>query len=210
MAILMTNSGVIPRLWACCFTSPRTLCTLAPTNHSQLVKLLASTIIQRRVMHRQSRQSFVIFTARLTRAPAIVTPTGDLSIDCYVHADVAGGRHGRDPDYTATSAKSRTGYIITLSGCPMLWRSQQLQTEISLSTLEAEYSALSTSMRTLLPLCLILTEAVTALRLPRNSNQPFAVASLKITMEPFFLQPSSGSPIGQSTFSLNGISLGAM
>ena len=94
----------------------------------------------------------------------IVTPTGDLSIDCYVDADFA-GLHGRDPHHVPSSAKSRTGYIIKLGGCPILWKSQ-LQTEISLSTLESEYSALSASMRTLLPLRSLLTEVVSALRLP--------------------------------------------
>ena len=62
----------------------------------------------------------------------IVKPTGNLNIDCYVDADFA-GLHGRDPDRSPSSAKSRTGYIITLGGCPILWKSH-LQSEISLST----------------------------------------------------------------------------
>ena len=94
----------------------------------------------------------------------IVKPTGDLAIDCYVDADFA-GLHGRDPDYSPSSAKSRTGYIITMGGCPILWKSH-LQTEISLSTLEAEYSALSSSMRTLLPFRTMLLEVVSGLSLP--------------------------------------------
>ncbi len=46
--------------------------------------------------------------------------------------------------------KSRTGYILLLGGCPLTWASR-LQTEIALSTVEAEYIALSTAMRDLLP-----------------------------------------------------------
>ena len=42
--------------------------------------------------------------------------------------------------------KSRTGYIMTLGGCPFHWVSK-LQTEISLSTLESEYIDLSQDMR---------------------------------------------------------------
>jgi hypothetical protein len=57
----------------------------------------------------------------------------------------------RDPDSEASSARSRTGYIIKLGTCPLVWKSQ-LQTEISLSTLEAEYAALSYALKTLLPL----------------------------------------------------------
>ena len=47
--------------------------------------------------------------------------------------------------------KSRTGFIIFMSECPILWISR-LQTEIATSTMEAEYIALSTAMRDLLPL----------------------------------------------------------
>ena len=41
--------------------------------------------------------------------------------------------------------------MILLAGCPLLWRSC-LQTETSVSTMMAEYVALSTAMRDLLPL----------------------------------------------------------
>ena len=110
-------------------------------------------------------KTIVRYLHRTSGKGTIVTPTGDLSTDCYVVADFA-GIHGRDPDYVPSSAKSRTGYIIKLGGCPILWKSQ-VQTEISLSTLESEYSTLSASMRTLLPLCSLLAEeVVSALRLP--------------------------------------------
>ena len=98
----------------------------------------------------------------------IVKPiTGNLDLDCYVDADFA-GLHGRDPDRSPSSAKSRTGHIITLGGCPIvLWKSH-LQSEISLSTLEAEYSALSSAMRTLLPLRSMLQEIVSGVKLPNT------------------------------------------
>ena len=71
----------------------------------------------------------------------------------------------RDPSSEPSSAKSRTGYIITLADCPLIWKSQ-LQSEVSLSTLEAEYSALSQSMRTLLPMRELLLEVSSSIRLP--------------------------------------------
>jgi hypothetical protein len=43
------------------------------------------------------------------------------------------------------------GYIITYAGCPMHW-SSKMQTEIALSTTEAEYVALSQAMREVLPI----------------------------------------------------------
>ena len=44
--------------------------------------------------------------------------------------------------------KSRTGVLLTFGNVPILWASK-LQTEIALSTLEAEYIALSQGMRDL-------------------------------------------------------------
>jgi hypothetical protein len=49
-----------------------------------------------------------------------------------------------------------------LANCPLVWKSQ-LQSEISMSTLEAEYSALSYSLKTLLPLRRLLIEVVSTL-----------------------------------------------
>ena len=50
-----------------------------------------------------------------------------------------------------SSALSRTGFVILYSGCPVLWHSK-LQTEVALSTCEAEYIALSQCARVLIPL----------------------------------------------------------
>ena len=52
---------------------------------------------------------------------------------------------------TPSTAKSRYGYIITFAGCPILWASR-LQTIIALSSTEAEYIALSESLRDFIPL----------------------------------------------------------
>ena len=115
--------------------------------------------------HASAIKTIIRYLKRMEDKGTIVAPTGTLALDCYVDADVA-GLHGSDPDYSASSAKSRTGYIIMLEGCPILWKSQ-LQTEISLSTLESEYSTLSSaSIRTLLPLRSLLGEIVKELKLP--------------------------------------------
>jgi hypothetical protein len=42
-------------------------------------------------------------------------------------------------------ARSRTGYVILYASCPIIWVSQ-LQTEISLSSTEAENFAISTAI----------------------------------------------------------------
>ena len=52
---------------------------------------------------------------------------------------------------------SRTGYIIKFANCPIVWVSK-IQTEIYLSTTEAEYISLSQSMRYFIPLRHIMLE----------------------------------------------------
>ena len=55
------------------------------------------------------------------------------------------------------SAKSRTEYIITYAGCPIVWESK-LQTLVALSTTEAECIALSTSLREVVAVMNLVTE----------------------------------------------------
>ena len=50
----------------------------------------------------------------------------------------------------ASPAKSRSGYVIIFAGCPIAWRSK-LQTQVTLSTTEGEYIALSTAMKEVIP-----------------------------------------------------------
>jgi hypothetical protein len=96
----------------------------------------------------------------------IVTPTGKLDIKLFVDADFA-GLYKREPDNDRNSARSRTGYILILGGFPLVWKSH-LQTEISLSTLEAEYSALSSSIRALIPIRELLFEIAGTIALPQE------------------------------------------
>ena len=116
--------------------------------------------------HASAVKSIVRYLNRTSDKGMIIKPTGDLAMDCYVDADFA-GLHGRDPERSPSSAKSRTGYIITLGGCPIIWKSH-LQSEVTLSTLEAEYSALSSAMRTLLPLRAMLVEIIDGVNLPHT------------------------------------------
>ena len=76
--------------------------------------------------------------------------TDKLNLDLYVDADYAGLWTYED-DQDPICVKSRTGYVITLGGCPIHWVSK-LQTEIALSTTEAEYIALAQGMREFIPI----------------------------------------------------------
>ena len=92
-----------------------------------------------------------------------------LELDCYVDADFA-GLYNVEAHDDPVCVKSRTGYVLTLGSCPLLWVSK-LQTEITLSTTEAEYVALSQSMRDLLPMRAKLQDVLTHLNIgPKDSK----------------------------------------
>eukprot|EP00956_Cyclotella_meneghiniana_P018181 scaffold30080_cov40-Cyclotella_meneghiniana.AAC.1 len=67
----------------------------------------------------------------------ILNPSKHLHVDCYPDADFA-GLYGHEDKQDPHCVRSRTGYVILLANCPILWKSK-LQTEIALSTMEAEY-----------------------------------------------------------------------
>jgi hypothetical protein len=83
-------------------------------------------------------------------------PDKGMKLDCYVDADFA-GLWGAEDSQSPLSVKSRTGYMLTLGNCPLVWVSK-LQSLIALSTLESEYIALSQSMREVLPMRELLSE----------------------------------------------------
>ena len=87
-----------------------------------------------------------------------------LTLDLFVDADFC-GLFKVEPDVDSNSVRSRSGFIVKLAGCPLTWRSS-LQTSIACSTLEAEYTALSDSLKTLIPLKRLLIEACAEVDLP--------------------------------------------
>jgi len=89
----------------------------------------------------------------------ILKPHPNFKIDCYVDADFA-GLWGNEDDKDPVSVKSRSGFIITFMNCSIFW-SSKLQTQIALSTMEAEYISLSSSMRELIAIREVLKEIFT-------------------------------------------------
>ena len=100
--------------------------------------------------HATAVKTIIRYLAGSKNEGTIFKPPKKLFLDCFVDADYA-GLYNRDPPEEPTSAKSRTGYIISIAGCYLLCKSQ-LQSTIALSTSEAEYGALSQAMRVLLPI----------------------------------------------------------
>jgi len=89
-------------------------------------------------------------------------------LNCYMDADFAGLYSKEDPK-DPTSVQSRTGYVITLGDNPVIWHSK-LQTEIALSTMSAEYIALSAAMCSLIHLQNIHHEVVKMFQLLWNKE----------------------------------------
>jgi hypothetical protein len=60
----------------------------------------------------------------------------EIKIDCYVDANFA-GLWGYEHEQDQTSVKSRTGYVIFIQGCPIVWKSK-IQGDVATSTMESK------------------------------------------------------------------------
>lgn len=86
----------------------------------------------------------------------ILKPDKSKGFDVFVDADFCGAwdpTESEDPD----TVRSRSGYCITYAGCPIYW-SSKLQTEITMSSTESEYIALSESLRSVIPMMRMVKE----------------------------------------------------
>ena len=104
----------------------------------------------------------------------ILKPSHDSSsfqMDVYVDAAFAcgwGSEEGTNPD----SVKSRTGYIIEIANCPVLWVSK-LQSTIATSTMESEYTALSMALRAAIPLLAVVSSVTKGLNYLKHQQLTF-------------------------------------
>ena len=76
--------------------------------------------------------------------------TDSFQMDVYVNSNFL-GLYGMEPRTDPDNVKNRTGYVILLNDCPIVWKSV-LSQDFALSTMMAKYYALSTAMREVLPL----------------------------------------------------------
>lgn len=91
------------------------------------------------------------------------------SFEVWVDADFCGLWNRETAIDDPSTSKSRTGYVITYAGCPIIWASQ-LQTEIAQSTTESEYIALSTALRQTIPLMRLIAELKTTMKLELDTT----------------------------------------
>ncbi len=86
----------------------------------------------------------------------IYAPDPKRGLEVWVDADFAGGWNPNEAG-DADNVYSRTGFVTHYAGCPVYWQSK-LQTEIALSTAEAEYIAMSQALRETIPLATLMRE----------------------------------------------------
>lgn len=104
----------------------------------------------------------------LTFTPSSVD---SFKMDVYVDSDFM-GLYGKEARTDPTNVKSRTGFVVCINDCPIIW-SSKLQETIALSTMMAEYYALSTAMREVLPLRALVKTIAKGLQLPEECLSTF-------------------------------------
>jgi hypothetical protein len=135
------------------------LCTNTRPDISFSVSQVALYLKEPRQSHATAVKTIIRYLKRTSDKGMHVHFTGKLDLVDYVDADFAGlFGHEQDPR-NPNSARSRCGYGILLGGVPLFWKSV-LMTAICLSTLEAEYQALSLSLKPIIALRALIQELV--------------------------------------------------
>jgi hypothetical protein len=86
-----------------------------------------------------------------------ILPDENKGVELHADADFAGNWDPSLAGEDIDTARSRHGYVLSFAGVPILWKSQ-LQTEIALSSTEAEVIGLSAAFRTAIPIVNMLGE----------------------------------------------------
>ena len=93
-----------------------------------------------------------------TRDKSLIIRPHDLwQFDCWVDADFIDNWRKCDAHVDPMTSKSRSGWLLRFAGAPITWASK-MQTITAMSTTEAEYIALSTSLREVIPMMGMLQE----------------------------------------------------
>jgi hypothetical protein len=106
----------------------------------------------------------------------ILRPDVSKSFEVHVDCDFAGNWVKEDAMEDPSTAKSRTGYVISYGGCPIIWASK-LQTEVVLSSTESEYVGLLESLRVTIMMMNLLNE-LKAFGIPITKTTPTVFCKL--------------------------------
>ncbi|KAL7477153.1 hypothetical protein ACHAW6_002967, partial [Cyclotella cf. meneghiniana] len=78
-------------------------------------------------------------------------------LHCYCDADFAGNWNNECTANDPSTAKSRSGWIVLYSACPIIWASK-LQSLVVLCMIQAEYIAMSMTHHDVIPLMELIKE----------------------------------------------------
>ena len=110
-----------------------------------------------KAVHGKAIEHIVKYLKGIRTRGIILKPDKSRTLEVYADADFSGNWHKCTAEHDASTAKSRTGYVVMYAGCPIIWASK-LQTQVALSTTEAEYISLSQALREVIPVINLLTE----------------------------------------------------
>jgi hypothetical protein len=86
-------------------------------------------------------------------------PDSTKGFECYCDADFSGLWNKAFAPVDPSTSKSQSGWIIFYAGCPVSWASKpKLQSQVALSTTEAEYNAMSQALCDVIPIMGLLQE----------------------------------------------------
>ena len=84
-------------------------------------------------------------------------PDPDKGFECYCDADFSGNWNKQFAPVDPSASKSCSGWAVFYAGCPVCWASK-LQSQVALSTTEAEYIAVSQALRDVIPVMNLIQE----------------------------------------------------
>ena len=109
-----------------------------------------------RQTHGEAIEYLVRYLKRTRDLGLSFKPDTSKGFECFCDA-VSGNWNKALAPVDPSTAKSRSGWIIFYAGCPVSWASK-LQSQVALSTTEAEYIAMSQALRDVIPVMNLLQE----------------------------------------------------
>ena len=112
-----------------------------------------------RKSHADAIKHLVRYLVGTKREGIIFDPNQSASFETYVDADFSGNWDRSSAHYDPSTARSRSGHVVTFAGVPIIWYSK-LQGEIAQSSTESEYISLSEAAKSTICLMNLLEEAI--------------------------------------------------
>jgi len=121
-----------------------------------------------KLLHEQALKLIGRYLLKTRDKDLILKPTRTLDIDAYPDADFAGS-YGYEDSLDPVCARSRTGSVINVASCPVLWKAI-LQTKAATSTKESKIVVFTACCRELMPIIDMVDEVYKAVGLSRSKK----------------------------------------